>query len=74
MIKDLIQNNENKYNEVKSILQEEKQKNEEILNNIKDIFENKKENNILINSYKTQDNSSYNTRLEVYNQKAIASI
>ena len=74
LIKDLIQNNENKYNEVKSILQEEKQKNEEILNNIKDIFENKKENNILINSYKTQDNSSYNTRLEVYNQKAIASI
>ncbi len=73
LIKELIQNNENKWSEVKSILQEEKQKNNSLVNELKEKFK-KSQDNTLVSSIKIDNISSYNSRLEKYNIKALESI
>ncbi|MBW7954446.1 VCBS repeat-containing protein [Candidatus Gracilibacteria bacterium] len=72
LIKDLSKNNEDKFNEVKSILQEEKVKNNDLLNKLKNNDLLKSKNNILVD-YKTNFND-YNSRLEIYKQKAQDSV
>ncbi len=73
IVNDLIKNNDAKYNEVRSILQEEKYKDTNLINELKEKLLQKPENNILANSLK-KPSDDYNTRLEVYNEKAKKSI
>ncbi|MDD5769409.1 MAG: hypothetical protein PHE25_00425 [Candidatus Gracilibacteria bacterium] len=74
LIDDLIKNNENKWNEVKSIFNEEKEINNNLIKEIdKRLLETPKDI-ILANIYKIDNSKDYNTRLEKYNLKALNSI
>lgn len=73
LINDLIENNEAKYNEVRSILQENKYKDTNLVNELKEKLLKKPENNVLVNAIKNPW-EDYNTRLEVYNEKSKKSI
>ncbi len=74
IIKELILNNEEKYREVESILQEEREKNNQILYTIQKEWIQDTPKNILVYSNEKQSISDYNTRLNPYNKKALDSL
>lgn len=73
LIQELIKNNENKFNELKSILNEEKLKSSKIIQDLEKKLEEKPTENLFMNSLNTVGNN-YNSRLEQYNLKAVKSI
>lgn len=72
LIEELQKNNSQKYEEVQSILQEEKQKNIDVMTKLEqNNFAPTDENIQLVSSSATSPNiQEYNSRLEVYKQKA----
>ncbi len=74
LIQDLIDGSNAKFDELKSILEEEKIKTEELKKDLQEKFEKwKTPTNILSSNIIKTEISSYNSRLEPFNEKAISS-
>ncbi len=74
IIQSLLLNNEEKYMEVQSILQEEREKNIELLHNIQKKWIQAERKEMLVNFSQSNTISSYNSRLEPYTKKAFDSL
>lgn len=73
LIKELKQNNENKFNIVRDIINEEISKNKELKTNIDKIISSKNTNYKVISNSSKNDIKEYNSRLTEYNLKTIES-
>lgn len=72
-IQDLVKNNEDKFNALKDILNEEKAKNRELQKNIEQVLKDKDKNIIKVSSTNEEKVSDYNSRLLDYNLKTVKS-
>lgn len=70
LIETLLLNNEMKYQEIKSILQQEKYENIEVMSSLQEKLSKPQPQNILMTSEKDEKYTSYNTRLQTYNDQA----